>query len=114
MVGVKIPRVGVKITWGILTPGGQAAQGVKINCYTGPPPPPPPPPPPLAWTLGSGIMKWKLTLPGTYGQVLMLYDIWLSIYRLLKNITAEILYYGQVLDFDLWHGPLGQLSWIES
>ena len=35
MVGVKIPRVGVKITRGILTPGGQAAQGVKINCYTG-------------------------------------------------------------------------------
>ena len=33
MVGVKIPRVGVKITWGSLTPGGQAAQGVKINCY---------------------------------------------------------------------------------
>ena len=29
MVGVKIPRVGVKITRGILTPGGQAAQGVK-------------------------------------------------------------------------------------
>ena len=43
---------------------------------------------------------------GTYGQVLMLYDIWLSIYRLLKNITAEILYYGQVLDFDLWPQPL--------
>ena len=35
MVGVKIPRVGVKTTRGILTPGGQAAQGVKINCYTG-------------------------------------------------------------------------------
>ena len=35
MVGVKIPRVGVKITRGILTPRGQAAQGVKINCYTG-------------------------------------------------------------------------------
>ena len=35
MVGVKIPRVGVKITRGSLTPGGQAAQGVKINCYTG-------------------------------------------------------------------------------
>ena len=35
IVGVKIPRVGVKITRGILTPGGQAAQGVKINCYTG-------------------------------------------------------------------------------
>ena len=34
MVGFKIPRVGVKITQGILTPGGQAAQGVKINCYT--------------------------------------------------------------------------------
>ena len=33
MVGVKIPRVGVKITRGSLTPGGQAAQGVKINCY---------------------------------------------------------------------------------
>ena len=32
MVGVKIPRVGVKITRGSLTPGGQAAQGVKINC----------------------------------------------------------------------------------
>ena len=27
----------------------------------------------------------------------MLYDIWLSIYRLLKNITAEILYYGVYL-----------------
>ena len=35
MVGVKIPRVGVKITQCSLTPGGQAAQGVKINCYTG-------------------------------------------------------------------------------
>ena len=35
MVGVKIPRVGVKINRGILIPGGQAAQGVKINCYTG-------------------------------------------------------------------------------
>ena len=35
MVGVKIPRVGVKITRVSLTPGGQAAQGVKINCYTG-------------------------------------------------------------------------------
>ena len=35
MVGVKIHRVGVKITRGSLTPGGQAAQGVKINCYTG-------------------------------------------------------------------------------
>ena len=33
MVGVKIPRVGVKITRGSLTPGGQAAQGVKINCF---------------------------------------------------------------------------------
>ena len=36
MVGVKIPRVGVKITRGSLTPGGQAAQGVKINCYRAP------------------------------------------------------------------------------
>ena len=35
MVGVKIHRVGVKITRGSLTPGGQAAQEVKINCYTG-------------------------------------------------------------------------------
>ena len=31
----------------------------------------------------------------------MLYDMWLSRYRILENITAEILYYGQVLDFDL-------------
>ena len=33
--GVKIPRVGGKIHRGIFTPGGQAAQGDKINCYTG-------------------------------------------------------------------------------
>ena len=29
-------RFSVALPWGILTPGGQAAQGVKINCYTGP------------------------------------------------------------------------------
>ena len=34
-MGAKIPRVGAKITRGILAPGGQAAQGAKINCYTG-------------------------------------------------------------------------------
>ena len=35
--GVKIPRAGGggKIPQGIFTPGGQAAQGGKINCYTG-------------------------------------------------------------------------------
>ena len=32
--GVKIPRVGGEIPQGIFTPGGQVAQGVKINCYT--------------------------------------------------------------------------------
>ena len=30
-MGGKLPRAGVKIT-----PGGQAAKGGKINCYTGP------------------------------------------------------------------------------
>ena len=34
-MGAKIPRVGAKITRGILAPGDQAAQGAKINCYTG-------------------------------------------------------------------------------
>ena len=33
--GAKIPRVGGKIPQSIFTPGGQVAQGVKINCYTG-------------------------------------------------------------------------------
>ena len=34
--GVKIIRVGGKISREILPPGGQAVQGGKINCYTGP------------------------------------------------------------------------------
>ena len=34
--GMKITRVGGKITWDSLPPGGQAVQGGKINCYTGP------------------------------------------------------------------------------
>ena len=34
-MGGKLPRVGGKIPRGILSPGGQAAQGGKINCYTG-------------------------------------------------------------------------------
>ena len=33
--GVKIPRVWGKIPRDIFTPEGQAAQGGKINCYTG-------------------------------------------------------------------------------
>ena len=33
--GVKITRVGGKITRDSLPPGGQAVQGGKINCYTG-------------------------------------------------------------------------------
>ena len=33
--GVKITRVGGKITQDSLPPGGQAVQGGKINCYTG-------------------------------------------------------------------------------
>ena len=33
--GVNIIRVGGKISWEILPPGGQAVQGGKINCYTG-------------------------------------------------------------------------------
>ena len=33
--GVKIIRVGGKISREILPPGGQAVQGGKINCYTG-------------------------------------------------------------------------------
>ena len=33
--GVKITRVGGKITLDSLPPGGQAVQGGKINCYTG-------------------------------------------------------------------------------
>ena len=33
--GVKIIRVGGKISQEILPPGGQAVQGGKINCYTG-------------------------------------------------------------------------------
>ena len=33
--GVKITRVGGKITRDSLPPGGQAVQGDKINCYTG-------------------------------------------------------------------------------
>ena len=33
--GVKITRVGGKISWDSLPPGGQAVQGGKINCYTG-------------------------------------------------------------------------------
>ena len=33
--GVKITRVGGKISRDILPPGGQAVQGGKINCYTG-------------------------------------------------------------------------------
>ena len=36
-LGVKITRVGGKITWDSLPPGGQAVQGGKINCYTGKP-----------------------------------------------------------------------------
>ena len=32
--GVKITRVGGKITRDSLPPGGQAVQGGKINCYT--------------------------------------------------------------------------------
>ena len=34
-LGVKIIRVGGKISREILPPGGQAVQGGKINCYTG-------------------------------------------------------------------------------
>ena len=33
--GVKVTRVGGKITRDSLPPGGQAVQGGKINCYTG-------------------------------------------------------------------------------
>ena len=33
--GVKIIRVGGKISREILPPGGQAVQGGRINCYTG-------------------------------------------------------------------------------
>ena len=33
--GVKITRVGGKISRDILPPGGQAGQGGKLNCYTG-------------------------------------------------------------------------------
>ena len=33
--GVKITRVGGKISRDSLPPGGQAVQGGKINCYTG-------------------------------------------------------------------------------
>ena len=33
--GSRYPRGGGKIPRGIFTPGGQAAQGGKINCYTG-------------------------------------------------------------------------------
>ena len=107
---LETPLQGPLNHWGRILPQGPTIQNnqlkkrvcVKILDFD----PWPSSPPPLAWTLGSGIMKWKLTLQGTYGQVLMLYDIWLSIYRLLKNITAEILYYGQVLDFDLWPHPL--------
>ena len=33
MVGVKIPRVGVKITRGSLTPGGQAAHGGQDKLF---------------------------------------------------------------------------------
>ena len=33
--GVKITRVGGKITRDSFPPGGQAVQGGKINCYTG-------------------------------------------------------------------------------
>ena len=33
--GVKISRVGGKISRDSLPPGGQAVQGGKINCYTG-------------------------------------------------------------------------------
>ena len=33
--GVKIIRVGSKISREILPPGGEAVQGGKINCYTG-------------------------------------------------------------------------------
>ena len=33
--GVKISRVGGKISRDSLLPGGQAVQGGKINCYTG-------------------------------------------------------------------------------
>ena len=33
--GVKITRVGGKITRDSLPPGGQAVQGGKINCYSG-------------------------------------------------------------------------------
>ena len=35
--GVKISRVGGKISRDSLPPGGQAVQGGKINCYTGRP-----------------------------------------------------------------------------
>ena len=34
-LGVKITKVGGKITRDSLPPGGQAVQGGKINCYTG-------------------------------------------------------------------------------
>ena len=111
---LETPLQGPLNHWGRILPQGPTIQNnqlkkrvcVKILDFGPLAPALLPPPPPLAWTLGSGIVKWKLTLQGTYGQVLMLYDIWLSIYRLLKNITAEILYYGQVLDFDLWPHPL--------
>ena len=33
--GVKITRVGGKISQDSLPPGGQAVQGGKVNCYTG-------------------------------------------------------------------------------
>ena len=91
---LETPLQGALNHWGRILPQGPTIQNnqlkkrvcVKILDFDLLAPPPPPPPP--------------------YGQVLMLYDIWLSIYRLLKNITAEILYYGQVLDFDLWPNPL--------
>ena len=35
---------------------------------------------PLAWTLGSDVMEWKLTLLGTYGQSLN--DFWLVVIKI--------------------------------
>ena len=57
--------------------------------------------PPPVKTLESDVMKWKLTLLGSYGPNMM----YLPRYRLLENFSTKFLVFGDVLDFDLYPHP---------
>ena len=56
--------------------------------------------PPLAWTLGSDVLEPKLTLKSVYGVSMNALPKVIVKIALLENLSAIILSFGCVLDFD--------------